>query len=482
MIPTRLALILLLLPLAARGADDFASADRILRVRGILQKHCAGCHDGSPKSGRLSVGDHASLLKARPVPAVQPREPAGSQLLTLVEEGSMPPGNRPKLTPAETATLREWITEGAGAYPSRLGDEFAWSVIAEDAARLAPAELPFTRYLTMHHLAGDDVAAVAVMRSGLLERIRRLVRPDDKSLRAVDPTGLVFRLNLRDAGWDATPFVETDSKLMIRPDAKVSANPFDLVLLDYPHGRYPVGTPTGDALATRYLAKSRLIRPVPFVHADWFVHLLTGTSLGADVSTLLKPHLITIPPGLGDKPVPVPPRPAGDDDNKTLVPAIDAWNPTDPPGRATDIPGLEFHLIESKSGRKTTRFKPGEQLKLHIKADVSIYFEVLWTDRSQALNAWSENVTSLLAGKTFQEDFPKDGAISDEEGVERLTLFVSTHEFARGQAWRTKISDPKGVDRFTHPFFLLDMKDGRHSYQPSSVGIQRRTITIEIKK
>lgn len=476
----RLALLVLLLPMAAQGADDFKSADRTLKVRGILLKHCAGCHGETPRDSTLSVTDHASLLKQRPTPTVAPRDVSTSQLLALVEEGSMPPGNLPKLSQSETTLLREWITDGAGAYPSQFRDEFAWNVIADDAAKLPPADLSVTRYLTMHHLAGDDQKGFSDTRAGLLSKIRKLLRNNDKTLQAVDPTAMVFRLNLREAGWNAMPFVELDSTSKLRPNSKINTDIFDLFLLDYPFGRFPVGTPVGDRLAERFVDKAKMIRPIPFVHADWFVHLLTGTELGGEVARLLKSTELKVPEGLTEKPLPAPPIPVGDATSN--VHAIDAWNANDPPVKNDEIPGLEFFLINSKTGQKTTKFKPGDQLKLHIKADVAIYFEVLWEDRDRAVNLWTERVDSLLPGKAYEVDFPKDGPLSDELGTERLTLFVSTHEFARGQALRTKLSDPKSVDRFVHPFYLFDVKQGKYSYQPSSIGIERRSVRIEIAK
>ncbi|WP_020470060.1 hypothetical protein [Zavarzinella formosa] len=480
MTPVRLALLAMFLPAITQAADDFRAADRIIRVRGILQKHCAACHGENPGEGRLSVVDHPSLLKMRPVPTVQPREVAVSQLVTLIEEGSMPPGNRPKLSAEETGVIREWITDGAGAYPASFRDEFAWNVIADDAKRLSPAEIPVTRYLTMHHLVGDNgTGDFAATRTELLRQVRRLIRSNEKSLQPVDPTGAVFRLNLRDAGWSQQPFVELDSKLM-KTNTSVNADVFDAFLLDYPLGRFPAGTPAGDSLAGSYLSKAKMARPVPFVYADWFAYLLTGTPLGKEVATLLKPTEITLPAGLTDKRLPVPADRVG---TGTDIPAVDAWTVTDPSGKPSAIGGLEFYLMNSKTGQKTTDFKPGDQVKIHLKADVSIYFEVVWEDHNGDLNTWSDKVSSLLGGKVFEGNFPeKDGELSDEEGIERLTLFVSTREFSKGQAWRSRNAEPKGVDRFVHPFFLFDVKDGKYSFQQSSVGIERRTIQIKIKK
>ena len=475
----RLLLAALLLPAVAHAADDFTAADRTIRVRGILNQHCAECHGETPGAGRLSVVDHLNLLQARPVAAVQPKDAAASQLVALVEDGSMPPGNRPKLSAADVGVLRGWVADGAGFYPVRFRDEFAWQVIAADAAKLSPGELAVTRYLTMHHLVGDG--DFAPTRAKVLGQVRRLIRPAATGPAPADPTGTVFRLNTAAAGWNHQPFVEVDAKFKIT-DTKVQADVFDVFLLDYPFGRFPAGTPLGDALAKNFLDKAGMKRPVPFVHADWFAHLLTGTPLGKDIAQLVTPNEKDPPEGLtaaaGRLPAPRPP--AGDD--QTAVPAVDAWTAADFDAKKSAIDGLEFYLMDSKTGKKTTAFRPDDQLKLHIKADVPIYFEVLWVDGKNALNVWHKNTHSLLPSRPYEEDFPPEGVISDELGKERLTLFVSTHNFVPGQAWRSRVANPNGIDRFAHAFGLLQVKDGRYAYQPSSVGVERHTIEITITK
>ena len=470
---------LVLLPALAAAADDFAAADRAIRVRGILKQHCAECHGEAPGKGRLSVVDHPNLLsKTRPVASVQPKDTAASQVIALVEDGSMPPGNRPKLSATEVAALREWVADGAGFFPAGFKDEFAWQVIADDAAKLSPGELAVTRYLTMHHLVGD--ADFAATRETVLKQVRRLIRPTAKGPAAADATGTVFRLNLKEAGWDHQPFAEVDATNKVT-NTNVQAGVFDVFLLDYPFGRFPADTPLGDALAKAFLDKAGMKRPVPFVHADWFAHLLTGTPLGKDIAVMVTPNEVKPPEGLTSAtPLPAPRPPAGA--ALTALPAVDSWSATDPDEKSA-VEGVEFYVMNAKTGKKTTTFKPGDQLKLHVKAAVPVYFEVLWVDGANVMNTWTKDVVSLLPGKAFEEDFPTGGEISDDLfGKERLTLFVSTHNFAKGQAWRTRVAEPTAVDRFFHPVGLLQAKDGKYAYHASSVGVERRTIVIDIVK
>ena len=98
---------------AVRGAPvDFSH-----EVVPILRKHCVECHAGDKKKGGLSMNTRASLLEGSENGVViAPGLNAKGKLLEVIVSADpdmrMPPKGE-RLTPAEVATLREWIGQGA---------------------------------------------------------------------------------------------------------------------------------------------------------------------------------------------------------------------------------------------------------------------------------------------------------------------------------------------------------------------------------
>ena len=85
------------------------------QVAPILALHCNGCHGDD---GGLSTRSHANLMRGGNLGKVVIPGDAGSSLLVHFLEGRrgeahrMPLGGRP-LLPAQIATIRRWIEEGA---------------------------------------------------------------------------------------------------------------------------------------------------------------------------------------------------------------------------------------------------------------------------------------------------------------------------------------------------------------------------------
>jgi hypothetical protein len=103
--------------LAGTVAVAAAPVDFAHEVVPILRGHCAECHAGDKKKGGLSMNTRASLLEGGENGAVVVAgQAAKSKLLEAVVSADpdvrMPPkGDR--LTPAEVATLRAWVEQGA---------------------------------------------------------------------------------------------------------------------------------------------------------------------------------------------------------------------------------------------------------------------------------------------------------------------------------------------------------------------------------
>jgi mono/diheme cytochrome c family protein len=114
-------LVVALSPQAIGRADEPAASTPvgyIREVRPILAGHCFKCHGPDLKKGGLNLQDRASALKELKSgsTAVVPHKSSDSELIhrIKVEDPAerMPPKGEP-LTPAQIATLKKWIDQGA---------------------------------------------------------------------------------------------------------------------------------------------------------------------------------------------------------------------------------------------------------------------------------------------------------------------------------------------------------------------------------
>ncbi|MSU73346.1 MAG: DUF1553 domain-containing protein [Opitutus sp.] len=138
-------------------------------VRPILSENCFHCHgrDEARREGKLRLDERAGAVQAREgIAAVVPGKPDESELIRRIEAKAAadimpPPESHRTLTAAQIATLRRWITEGAGyeghwafqpparepapkfgpAGPAGEIDHFVRALLARDGLRPAePAE------------------------------------------------------------------------------------------------------------------------------------------------------------------------------------------------------------------------------------------------------------------------------------------------------------------------------------------------------
>lgn len=282
-------------PAFAFGAEPpghRASGDLAIRARDVLQRRCASCHTGSADVGfsKLKLLDHKALTaKGRPVPA-----PA--QLLELVKDGSMPPANRAAPTAAEVATLEAWVKAGTPEFPPAFDERYVLRHIADDLdRRVAQDKLRYAgeylRYVSFAHLIrdGEPLPDIGALEARLNAAVSTATARPEK-LVAIDPAGVVFRIDLTRLGWSTADLFDRmkDGK---RDGLHTGLlGPFDLVLVEYP--RADVIAP-GDPLAKsfeKFLAPKNQARPVPYLRGDWFTAaLLNGkdlTPLAADMKSL----------------------------------------------------------------------------------------------------------------------------------------------------------------------------------------------------
>jgi mono/diheme cytochrome c family protein len=268
-----LAAILVLAVASSGAAGDVDSLLLAERAHSILLKHCAECHSGTNARGGLKGLDHDHLGKF-----LTKGDPDASDLLQLVECGSEPRGTRPKVPAGDVKVLRDWIAGGTPPFAKETSEAYAQLQILLDvqSADRRP-DLGRERYVTFNHLLGTAGASPELFRDALTAAInltswqKGIVKPT-----AIEPTGSVFRINLRDLGWDATPY---------RPGS--NTNLYDLVLLEYPFGAVPPAQHVVyKDLDQEYVQKAGLIRPVAFVRGDWFVSAIGQPPLYEDLLRL----------------------------------------------------------------------------------------------------------------------------------------------------------------------------------------------------
>jgi hypothetical protein len=255
-------------------------------ARTVLSKHCAECHgDGPRPRADLRVLDFQGLRERQ---VVRPGEAARSDLVRLVQAGSMPPGRLAKLTPDDMQKLRDWIKEGAADYTPESPDAPVLRAIAADLRQQAaedPAVLRSLRYVSFYHLR--DKVNPATCRDALTLGLN-LVSLGFSPVKPVPLPGLkglVFRINLKTLGWDATPFATERG-----PDKKVESlrwNLYDLVLLEYPlaPGQWQLAGEPKKVLDD-FLSRAAQLRSVVYVQGDWLLATVLRPPLYEDLLQL----------------------------------------------------------------------------------------------------------------------------------------------------------------------------------------------------
>jgi len=116
------------------------------QVKPILAANCLECHSAEKRKGGLSLAEYADLLEGgRNGAVVRPGDAARSVLLSRVqgdpELGDRMPLEATPLTPADIATLRTWVDQGARLTPSSPPAPPPWDAPLALTAPPVPAPL-----------------------------------------------------------------------------------------------------------------------------------------------------------------------------------------------------------------------------------------------------------------------------------------------------------------------------------------------------
>ncbi|MGE3821493.1 MAG: serine/threonine-protein kinase, partial [Isosphaeraceae bacterium] len=185
-----------------------------------------------------------------------------------------------------TTFLLAWIVKSLVSPtrrpPTPAGSAIHHAILA-DVTTLDTERRKYARYFSNRHLVEEGASAdlIGQHRQALARTVNRLSRVERPvTLTPVDQAGTIFRIDLRETGWDALPF------RALRRDGQSSQSPvnlFDLVLLEYPYGVVPQGSADYDRLDKEYLRVASLARPVAYVRGDWFVTLAGLRPLSEDL-------------------------------------------------------------------------------------------------------------------------------------------------------------------------------------------------------
>ena len=97
-----------LVPVLMATALTCGAADFTREVQPLLEEHCTACHGSVKQLGGVRLDAPSGLQAATP-----------DKVLASIDSGKMPPPAGDSLTPAELATLRDWLKSGA-AWPAGI--------------------------------------------------------------------------------------------------------------------------------------------------------------------------------------------------------------------------------------------------------------------------------------------------------------------------------------------------------------------------
>lgn len=386
-----------LILLAVLASPAFAQSgprergDLILRARSILKTHCAACH--GPGGPSFDILDHATLTGPHPVPFAKPG--GRSQIIEFLEDGSMPPAGKPRPSPEEIGVLKAWIAAGAPAYPRAFDDVYVAAAVEGDAKSRKPVEN--FRYITFANRIDGESGVVSLRDAESKLRASLQSATSAKrsvSLEHVDPTGVVYRLDVEKLGWTEPDRFE---EINLNGAAGNAADflTVDLIQLEYPFG--PIAKP---------LPKGRL----NVFRGDWLIEALAhGSPLAADLRSMAE---------LSD-------AKSGDESHgpkltfakldtpsaKGVPPPVTAWYGSD---RTTNLLSVQFEV----KGRKPP---------YAVKESEPVFLEATSNRGGRGV------VFSLLPDGTVRQHTPieavlKQGEPSNFRGALKLTLPGSADE------------------------------------------------------
>jgi serine/threonine-protein kinase len=266
----------------------FCSADDVaIAARDVLRDHCYQCHNGPGSvGGDVNFFDRREMIQAG---FIEPNVPDESYLLQRIIEGSMPPleqRERNPLTDTEIEVVRKWIEAGAGSLSAKeeerdfLALDTVLRGVLEYLQRQNPADRPFLRFFTLHHLYNSPSTAetdLRLYRAALSKSLNslnwsaELVLPEVIVSETNDLHGTILAIDLRS-------FIDRNGRNWADSDH------WSAVTQQYPYGlSYPDFTEDNRQQLMKeiggLLSQNNSVTQLPILRADWFVATATRPPL-----------------------------------------------------------------------------------------------------------------------------------------------------------------------------------------------------------
>lgn len=249
---------------AAPPSDPVAKA-----AYGVLEKHCARCHqtgqlsqkdlDGVEHKRENAASNFGNVMNLEEIAAnphyVLPGNAKGSRLFTEIINEKMPydwangQGKFDPVAPEELAALEAWIDGLRKSCDPKqyVSHSDMIGMIAADIERerILPRRKGL-RYLTLTHLSNacTDEKAMKVYRQAVIKLLNSLSRsPDVVRFQPIDPGETIIRVNLDELGW--------------------TSQDWETILKSYPYKMQP-------DTSFKNLLVSATDSKMPYVRADWF--------------------------------------------------------------------------------------------------------------------------------------------------------------------------------------------------------------------
>jgi serine/threonine-protein kinase len=284
---------------SAPAEGDDAIVQTTARVKEIFRTRCFECHGGVETNAGVHVLDRESLIQKDKVAPGEPDKSLLYQKITTDDDSMMPPESEPRLSADEIAAVRAWIVAGALAFPADaaapaedekdtglrdvVGVDYVLKQTLAHVQSLPVRDRPFVRYFSINHLltGGATREELDLHRDALAKAVNHLsLQPQMVRPEAIDnPVGTVFAVDLRRLGWHVKPFQRVENG---RTAGTANVTLHDLALLEYPYAVLYEDSDTLDRLTQEYLTPSGMVRPIPYLRADWFVSIATLPPLYED--------------------------------------------------------------------------------------------------------------------------------------------------------------------------------------------------------
>jgi mono/diheme cytochrome c family protein len=205
-------------PVSGIAVDTLEESILARGVLELLESHCGACHSNGMSQG--GFGDVLDIQKLIEHGLVVPGSSGTSPLLALIQDGSMPPaGILERLIESEIALIARFIDElepltvpGCDAL-AFVGQDDVYATMAADISLQPAGDRPFIRYLGVTHASNAGLCGPALdrQRHALFKLVNSVsTAPDIRVPEPIDPSELVYRIDLRDYGWDREIDLEDD--------------------------------------------------------------------------------------------------------------------------------------------------------------------------------------------------------------------------------------------------------------------------------